>query len=104
MESIGFHLSLIQHNVVVRCVSVKGPEILAEGGKHIPVCFELEFPDDHGAVAEESGLSLLVQPLQQVLTVMGILHLDNALQTLSDLRKQKEKKNQFICKISPFTP
>lgn len=95
MESISFHLSLIQDNVAVRRISVKGPEILAEGGKHIPVCFELEFPDDHGTVAQESGLSLLVQPLQQVLTVMGILHFENALQTLSDLRKQKKEINLY---------
>lgn len=95
MESISFHLTLIQNNVTVRRVPVKGTEVLAEGGKHVPVCLELAFADDHRAVTKKAGFPLLVQPLQEVLAVMGILHFDNGQQPLcSDLGKKK--KNMYL--------
>lgn len=74
LEPVSLDLRLIQDDVVVRGVPVEGPEVLAEGSQHISVRLELELADDHGAVAEEAGFALLVQPLQQVLAVMGVLH------------------------------
>lgn len=63
MESISFHLSLIQNNIIVGRISVKCTEVLAERGKHISVCFELEFPNNNSAVTKKAGFSLLVQSL-----------------------------------------
>lgn len=74
MEPIGLHLSLIQNDGAVGRVPVEGAEELAEGGEHVAVRLELALPDHHGAVAEEAGLALLVQPLQEVLAVVGVLH------------------------------
>lgn len=104
MESISFHLSLIQNNIIVRCVSVKRPEVLAEGGKHISVCFELEFANNNSAVTQKAGFSLLVQSLQKVLTVMGTLHFDNEMRPLRpDLGKQnKTKQSIYIQDLTLF--
>lgn len=74
MESISLHLSLIQNDGAVGRVPVEGAEELAEGGEHVAVRLELALSDDHSAIAEEAGLALLVQPLQEVLAVVGVLH------------------------------
>lgn len=60
------------HHVLL--VNEKHPEILAAGGQHGFVGFEVNAVHHEGAVAEQTQLPLLVQLFQDLFAVLGEIH------------------------------